>query len=245
VRSLVGSVAAVLLTASAGLCAEEEGLLDLSPAAAPQALFFSGLDVWHTGAFVHGGLLWSPQGLEREGFTLKLLVGAGQYRYRSGALGGLEITGTNSLAAIMPGWRFKAEAFEATVYAGIDVQDHQLTPDDPGSRLRGLRAGLRAGADIWYEPTPGVMMLAANVSISTIGPTYWTRIAAGWRAFDAVWLGPEAQALGGPDYQQWRIGVHATSLKTGALEWQAGVGFATDSDKRSGVYARLGVLTRR
>ena len=52
------------------------------------------------------------------------------------------------------------------------------------------------------------------------------------------------QGLGGPDYQQLRLGLHATSFRTGALEWSAALGFATDSDRRSGLYGRLGVLAR-
>ena len=87
-------------------------------------------------------------------------------------------------------------------------------------------------------------MLAANVSASSVGPSYWTRVAGGVRAFDAVWLGPEVQALGGPNYQQVRIGGHVTSLRSGMFEWSAGIGFATDSDRRSGMYGRLGVLAR-
>jgi hypothetical protein len=88
-------------------------------------------------------------------------------------------------------------------------------------------------------------MVAANASVSTIGPSYWTRIATGLRLFDSIWIGPEAQALGGPHYDQFRIGIHATALKTGDFEWSAGAGFACDDDHRSGFYARLGVLTRR
>lgn len=243
-RVAVWGIVAVWV-AGGGAYGEERTPVDLSPAAVNRTLYFSGLDVWHRGAFVHGGLLWSPDGLEREGFTLKLLTGYGTYRYRSGGLRGAEVTGTNFLGSIMPGWRFKQGAFEATVYGGLDLQHHHLTPDDAGSRLRGLGAGVRVGADLWYEPLPATMMLAANASVSSVGPTYWTRLAAGWRAFEAIWAGPEAQALGGSGYQQWRLGIHVTSLQTGQLEWSAGLGFATDSDRRSGFYARLGLLTRR
>ncbi|HEX2215077.1 MAG TPA: cellulose biosynthesis protein BcsS, partial [Xanthobacteraceae bacterium] len=186
----------------------------------PRFLLFSGADFWPTGAFVHGGFLWSPNGIQREGFTVKLLAGSGAYRYRSGALGNVEVTGSQSLGSVMPGWRFGSGKFELTGYAGLDVQDHRLSHFDPGNRLHGTHVGLRAGADLWYEPAQSTM-LAANVSASTIGPSYWSRLAAGWRFFEAVWLGPEIQALGGPTYEQLRIGVHGTSLKTGAFEWSA------------------------
>ena len=32
-------------------------------------LLFSGVDLWRDGQFLHRGLLWSPHGLDREGFT--------------------------------------------------------------------------------------------------------------------------------------------------------------------------------
>lgn len=52
-------------------------------------------------------------------------------------------------------------------------------------------------------------------------------------------------ALGDPDYRQWRWGLHITSLKIGRFEWSGGVGYVGDSDQRSGLYGRFGVLTRR
>jgi hypothetical protein len=51
----------------------------------PHFLFYSGTDLWRFGAFMHGGVLWSPDGVNREGFTLKLLMAGGAYRYQAGA----------------------------------------------------------------------------------------------------------------------------------------------------------------
>jgi hypothetical protein len=208
---------------------------------ADRYLLFGGGDFWRNGGFLHGGVLVSPSGLAHEGFTFKLLFGGGVYRYQSGST---EFTGQTALAAAMPGWRFKFDRLEITAVAGLDVQTHHLTPDDPSNRVRGTRAGLRAGADLWYQPSDA-MMLAGGVSASTIGPNYWSRIATGWRLFDRAWVGPEAMALGGSNYQQARLGVHATAFKTEALEWSAGFGYVRDSDHRAGVYGRIGVLTRR
>jgi hypothetical protein len=41
-------------------------------------LLFAGTDIWRDGAFLYGGTLWSPAGLDREGFTLKLLLAGGE-----------------------------------------------------------------------------------------------------------------------------------------------------------------------
>jgi hypothetical protein len=68
-----------------------------------QSLLFSGGDIWRNGAFSNGGLLWSPGGLDREGFTLKAMLSGGLYRYNSGALAGDQVVGTEYAAQILPG----------------------------------------------------------------------------------------------------------------------------------------------
>jgi Cellulose biosynthesis protein BcsS len=166
------------------------------------------------------------------------------YRYLAGGPGGVEVTGRQYLGSLMPGWRFKFDRLQITVFGGLDIQDHLLTPDDPASTVRGTMYGVRTAADLWYEPWSSVM-LETNASISSIGPSYWTRAAAGYRLLDMIWLGPEALALGHPSYQQYRVGVHATGLKTKWFEWSMGAGLATDSDQRTGYYGRLGILFRR
>lgn len=239
-RSVVSGVAAALLAAT--VCIADESAPRGEPGT-PQWMFFAGAEGWHSGAFGHGGLLWSPGGLFAEGFTLKLLAGGGTYRYRAGGPLGVDVMGTAMLGAVMPGWRFKVGKLEVTAVAGLDVQDHRLSLDDPGNRLRGTLFGVRVGVDAWYEPMER-MMLAANVSASSVGPSFWARLATGWHAFGMFWLGPEVQGLGGPNYQQFRAGAHITSFRSGLFEWSAGAGFATDSDGRSGAYGRLGVLAR-
>ncbi len=242
----VGGVTAVIVMAAA-----QCGWVDLAAADtiqdgrdSPSFLFFSGTSLWREGGFLHGGLLWSPAGLDHEGFTLKLLLSGGSYRYRSGALGDVEVTGRQLSGFVTPGWRFKRDGFEVTVFAGLDAQNHRLSPDDPSSRLRGGMVGLRSGFDLWYEPTP-TTMLAADASVSTIGTSYSARGAFGWRFLDRLYFGPEAQVFVCGDYRQYRVGVHATAFKTGAFEWSAAIGGASDSDRRSGAYGRIELLARR
>lgn len=212
--------------------------------AEPTLLFFSGGDAWQGGGFVHGGFLWSPAGLSNEGLTLKILLGSGLYRYRSGALGGVEVMGREVSGAAMPGWRFKYDNADLTIFAGLDAQDHRLFPDDPSSRLRGRHFGLRGGFDFWYQPS-AVTMLALDASASSIAASYSARAAVGWRLFDALFVGPEAQAFACNDYEQQRFGLHMTGLKVGRYEFSAAVGHAWDSSDRSGAYARLGLILRR
>lgn len=235
--------AVILITVCMAFCAQRQAAAAPADAAPPRYLLFSGADVWSYGGFAHAGILWSPDGLEQTGFTFKMLAGTGSYRYASGALGGTEVTGEQWLGSLLPGWRFKGQGIEMTLFAGLDVQSHRFRPDDTANSLHGLHTGLRVGVDLWYEPIPSAM-LAASVSGSTVGPSYWSRVAAGWRVFDRVWIGPEILAMGDENYRQFQLGVHITALRFGAFEWTLGAGWSTDSDGRDSAYGRIGVLTR-
>lgn len=210
----------------------------------PRFLFFAGGDVWRSGGFVHGGLLWSPGGLSQEGFTLKFVAATGIYRYQSGALGNAAVTGGEEFGAVLPGWRFKWKGLDLTVFAGVAAQHDALFPDDVSAGLRGYNLGAAAGFDAWYEPT-SASMIAANGFVSSIGKSYSARVAYGWRMFDRFYVGPEIQALGSDNYRQFRGGLHVTGYKTTRYEWSAAAGFSDDSDHRSGAYGRIGVLMRR
>jgi hypothetical protein len=240
---IVAGIAAACFAAVMSICGVDCAFAQMMAdgAHADHFLLFSGVDLWRNGGSAHGGLLWSPDGLSQDGFTLKLLMGGGQYRYLSGST---EITGTQVMGSVLPGWRFTRDRLEVVAFAGLDVQSHRLLPDDLGNRLRGLHLGARAGVDLWYEPIDA-MMLAASVSGSTVGTSFWTRGAVGWRFFDWFWTGPEIGAQGDTAYQQLRLGVHATGFRTGPVEWSAGAGYAHDSDRRGGAYGRVWLLTRQ
>ena len=200
---------------------------------------FSGVDLWRNGAFAHGGVLWSPDGLGSEGFTLKVLLAGGTYYYDAGTT---NVAGHQRLAAIMPGWRIKQDRLEIVFAAGPEVQQHDL--DDLGNRLRGTHLGVRFGGDLWFEPSDQVM-LAGAVSITSIGWQYWSRAQAGVRVPGVGWIGPEYHMLGDGTYAQQRWGLHLTGLRTLDLEWSLGAGYLFDTAARTGPYGRVGLNVRR
>jgi hypothetical protein len=239
-RGVAGLAAAV--AAAAFFVSASTARAELDGPANPHFLFFSGADLWRSGEFVHGGVVLAPAGLDAEGFTLKLLVGGGRYTYYSGGLS-QDVSGQVLSAAAMPGWRFKRDGFIVTLFAGADMQDHRLSPDDPGARLRGFYLGARIAGEVWYQPDARTMV-ASDGMLSSTGPTGTFRAAVGWRVFEPVFIGPETQMIWCADYQQLRLGAHVTGLRTEAVEWSAAAGWARDSDGRDGPYVRLGVMTR-
>ena len=207
----------------------------------PHFLFFTGTDLWRFGAFMHGGALWSPDGVNREGFTLKVLMAGGAYRYLSGTT---DITGKQLLAAVLPGWRFKQERFETTVYFGLDLQNHKFFPDDPLNALRGTHVGARFAADVWLEPTE-IMMVSTAFSVSTIRSSYWGRAQFGGKIPGLGWVGPEAQVFSDLAYRQYSAGLHLTGFKMAEFEWSVGAGYVLDTERRTGPYGRLGLNFRQ
>ncbi len=205
-------------------------------------LLFTGTDLWREGSFIYGGLLWAPAGLDKDGFTLKLLLNGGGYTYPSGGLH-LDVDGTLLSAAALPGWRVTRDGIVVDLFAGPLLQDFRLTPYDPGSRLHGFYAGGQFAADIWYQPSPATMV-ALDGTVASVGPTGSLRAAIGTRSFAPVFIGPEAQAIWCAEYQEARLGAQVTAWRFDALEWNAGAGWAVDSDRRAGPYLRLGFSTR-
>jgi hypothetical protein len=235
----VRSVSAAVLLAAVGPCGV--AFADASARSNERHwLLFGGVDLWRNGGFAHGGILWSPDGLDREGFTLKLLLAGGTYYYDVGTT--TDVKGQLRLAAIMPGWRIKQGPLEIVVAGGPEVQDHSV--DDPGNRLRGTRYGVRFGGDLWLQPADR-FMAAGSVSVSSVGWQYWTRAQLGMRIAALGWLGPEYHALGDGSYRQQRWGIHLTGWRTWTVEWSLGAGYLTDSAERAGPYGRLGLNIRR
>lgn len=107
---------------------------DLSSLSSPrtqQFLYFAGFDLWRNGGTFYGGAQWAPGGLNSDGFTLKMLLAEGSYKYLAGVT---DTRGTYLLASVMPGWRIKRGDLEVKVFAGLDLQNHRTSPLDTSNR---------------------------------------------------------------------------------------------------------------
>ncbi|MFC0241454.1 cellulose biosynthesis protein BcsS [Rhodopseudomonas telluris] len=207
---------------------------------ADQVLLFGGYDIWSNGHSASAGLHWAQNGLNQDGFVVRLMLSNGTEFYRTP---NRLYTTDIFRAAIMPGVRFKTGEFELKLFAGPDLEQHNLTPDNPTSKWRGAHPGLRMAAEIWAQPMPE-LMLAASVYATTIAAGYGFRAAAGWRVADAVWIGPEWSGSCDELSRQTRWGLHVTGWPTGPLEWSGAVGFVSDSFGRNGAYTRLATQLR-
>jgi hypothetical protein len=206
-----------------------------------RVLLYAGFDIWRYGGTGYGGFYWAPDGLNNDGFITRLFVSRGVERYDAGS----KRFNTDIVrAAPLAGWRFSQGTLELKVFAGPELENRVLTPDVPTAAYRGTHVGARFAAELWWEPKPEIMLTSA-FSASTNAASHSARAAAGWRVFDRFWAGPEISASADVFSQQYRVGAHLTGFRLDALEWSAAVGYVTDSYHRSGVYGRIGVLTRQ
>jgi hypothetical protein len=234
-------VAAMAITVASVMCCTAFQAHAEAPTA-PSFLLFAGTDLWRYGAFLYGGTVWAPRGLDADGFAFKALLNGGRYTFSSGDLH-TDVDGTMFSAATMPGWRLVRDGLTVGMFAGPAVQDYRLKPYDPGSRLHGLYAGAQFSTEVWYQPTQATMA-AVSGSIASIGPTGSLRASVGWRTFDALFVGPETAALWCGEFQELQFGAHVTGFRFNGFEWSGGGGWTITSDRRAGPYLRLGVSSR-
>jgi hypothetical protein len=206
-----------------------------------RVLLYAGFDLWRAGRGGYGGFYWAPDGLNNDGFITRLFVSDGVERYDAGSK---RFDTSIVRASPLAGWRFSQDNFEIKVFAGPELENRDLTPDVITAMMRGPHLGARAAAELWWEPMPEIM-LASAFSATTNAKAYSARGAAGWRLFEQFWAGPEISASGDAFSQQYRIGAHLTGFKLAPFEWSAAAGYIQDSFHRSGVYGRIGVLTRQ
>ncbi len=210
-------------------------------------LLFAGYDVWRDSGTNYGGVQWSPGGLDRDGVAFRVLGSANRERFESpGATYRTDIF----RSSLLVGYRLSSGTFELKAFAGPDLEYRRFKPDLAAQPLRGLHAGGRALAEIWWQPTAETM-LAGSASISSVASAWSGRIAGGVRVFDRFWVGPELLASGDDFSKQYRAGAHITGLQTvlfedaPPLEWSVAAGVVHDSFSRTGLYGRISVLTKR
>jgi len=136
-------LAGALVTAAAFL-----PLPAASQSAPPSTALFSGLDVGPLGYFTYtGGIVALGGDLGRDSFVLRGFAGYGRYDYLSGGGFG-EINGRMTLFDAMVGYQVVRSNLRATGLIGVEYQDHRLSPNDPGNRVRGDETGLKVQGEI-------------------------------------------------------------------------------------------------
>ena len=211
--------------------------------AGPTVAVFGGGDVRQRSWYAYGGFVFAPFGdLTQNGFLLRGVIGGGEYEYDNAGVAGGEVDGDHINLEGMLGYQFLMDMARVSVYAGVNVQDHDLSPNDPGNSVDGTEVGFAATGEIeTLETSPFYGNLAGT--FSTANDTYWTRGRIGWR-IDQFVIGPEGSLSGNDEYDAARIGGFGM-MQLGMFNVSVSVGWA-DVDGTQGddsVYGTLGVGT--
>jgi hypothetical protein len=133
-------------------------------------------------------------------------------------------------AEAMLGYQASRPGLSGAAYAGVRYSNAHLSPDDPGSALRGQQ--LFPKAQVEGEALLSPIWRASAIAAYTFSlDGYWTRLRVLHSLAGTRFLGPEVVAQGDPDYSALKLGIVfggiALSSKIflnvkGGYRWQSG-----------------------
>jgi hypothetical protein len=200
--------------------------------------FFAGLDVARDSAFGWAGVTAAPIGLlSEDGLRLRIMGGAGRYRYRTTAVPGGINEGNVGSGEILLGFRSSLRDVSVTAYLGAHVEDQRLAAPDPGNAAAGTAAGVKAAIETHVRINP-TWALTASAAASTVHRSYHARAAVAREIASGVATGFEAAVLGDARYVEPRAGLFVSTTYGQSVFTLAG-GMLSNSDKGGGAYATL------
>jgi Cellulose biosynthesis protein BcsS len=176
--------------------------------------------------------------MDRSGFRMRGsgIVGVYSY-YPSDVLLG-KVNGTLIGGAFLMGYEWVFKRATVAVFAGGEIVNTTISPNDPNNQAKGTSAGLKIATDFYVTPTD-TTMVAGVMSYSTNFNSYYGRFKFGMAFANHIYVGPEIGALGDNFFQQWRIGAHVTGLRFGLAQFGGAIGFLNDRVRGGGVYGTL------
>lgn len=198
----------------------------------------SGFDVTEGSREGYLGAIGAFNGdLDRSGFLYRILGTIGSYEYDSF---GTDFDGDFWQGDIMLGYQIVSNGVTVAAYVGVDHQDHDISPVDPGNPLSGSETGFKVALDIETDRSRGAMLYGALESeYSTAFDNYAVlgRIGANW---GGITIGPEGMLLGDVSGDAQRLGgfiLFDLPLGTdtaGTLSLSAGYQFVDNADDPAG-----------
>lgn len=168
------------------------------------AVSYSGTDFAQDSHYSYSGIVVSTQrDLSKSGIMLQGFVGYGSYDYSQPSLPGGTVDGDIVQLSGLIGYMFVRQGGSASVYVGVDYQDHDLSPADPANKVSGDELGFKIAGDIRHASDRHYLTLEGTYS--TAFDSYWTRARVGLTV-DRFTFGPEGLALGNDGFDAQRLG---------------------------------------
>ena len=211
-----------------------------SPAKADVATLFAGASFKEDSAYGYGGGVAALNGdLGKDGFLVRAIVGGGAYEYQSGAV---TIDGKTLQVDGMVGYQLFLAPVRLSAYAGVNYQDHDLTPADPLNSTSGGQTGFKMQGELeTMDASP--LYVSAIGSYSTANDSYWARGRAGMGLFSTT-VGPEIVFDGNDEYDAQRYGGFiSVGLGIATLSFSAGWADVNGTQGEDSMYGTVGIST--
>jgi hypothetical protein len=105
-----------------------------------------------------------------------------------------QVYGTIVGGSLLVGYEWVTNRATVAIYAGGEVMNTSLSPNDPNNSVKGGRGGFKIATDFYVTPTDD-MMISGVASYSTNFNSYYGRLKFGFAIADRIYIGPEAGAL--------------------------------------------------
>lgn len=190
----------------------------------PGTVVFTGFNAKEDAYFLYLGGVHAINGdLTSDGWLLRLFGGFGEYDYNAGALGNVD--GDLVLGDLMAGYQWFEGAVRYSAYAGLNIADNDLSPNDPGNSTRGTEVGAKVQLEAETVQFDSYYV-SGIASYATTHDDYWARLRVGHRFAGNYVLGPEGLVMGNDEYDQQRLGLFLNGIQLGSVNVGLSGGYA-------------------
>lgn len=185
---------------------------------------WTGAEAFRHAWSLNTGATWAPFGpLDQDGFRVRAVAGVGRYSYRGlrpnaglppggesiflgagssapRAAGGppdetRKINGQTYFAEALAGYQWRFGELTLKAFAGAVFVKNVTVPFDPDADWAGMRTGVKAAVEAWYNITPKLWS-ATDLGYVTLDKHFSARQRLGWRLLDQVSVGVDAGLRG-------------------------------------------------
>ena len=220
--------------------------LDEPASKAYSTVLFAGGDGQKNSYYTYAGGIYAFNGnLAYDGLLFRTTGLYGDYDYSSTAVVGGRVDADVINFNAMVGYQKFLHPVFARLYVGVEVSDHNLSPNNPLDKNRGTDVGFKIQGEIeTYYSSPIYGNLVA--SFGTAKESYWARGRVGYNTGNLI-IGPEALLVGDQEYDEQRVGGFATlrDFGLGATQFSVALGYSDRSRSRGkkSVYGTIEVST--
>ncbi len=183
--------------------------------------FYSGAEAFRHAWSLYSGATLAPFGsVLEDGIRLRLAGGYGAYRYSGPRAFGptshvVDFDGKAGFAEVLIGYHQQLGALSLKLYGGVTASQHQITPDDPETVIRGRGLGGKAVLESWWDITE-TTWTSLDLAWASLYDSYSARARLGWRLTPTLSAGLEAGAGGNVEGNMVRGGAFVR------YEWAGG-----------------------